>query len=132
MEFFIGSVVALIGIYFFNKSAVPELLKRPKNIRWSQARLFELTKDLIPVNAPLFGSNKKPTQSFEYEKRNTTRIVYLGGEAWWIDNGKLTNAPLSEGGEIEYDFKKEVDTYTMDSVELDKTIFIVEKLTEGL
>jgi len=41
-------------------------------------------------------------------------------------------ANVDEEGQIDYNSKKGVDTYTMDKIQLDKTIFIVEKLTEGL
>ncbi len=104
---------------------------KPKKIHSSQSILFELTKDLIPVSGPSFPVRPK-RQSSEYEKKNTTRIIYMDNQAWWIENGSLTVAGISEDGEIDFESKKGVDTMTMDKVQLDKTIFIVEKLTEGL
>jgi hypothetical protein len=75
---------------------------------------------------------RKKTQSSEYEKKNTTRIIFIDSKAYWIESGLLTTAEVDEQGMINYETKSGVDTYTMDKVQLDKTIFIVEKLTEGL
>ncbi len=54
-----------------------------------------------------------------------------GGKAYWINDNKLFEAPISEEGLIDYSSSSPIDTMTMDKVELDKISFIVEKLTEG-
>lgn len=131
MEFLIGSIVTFIGMFFFRKSVIPIVSAKPKKIHSSQSVIFELTKDLIPISGPTFPVRPK-RQSSEYEKKNTTRIIYMDNQAWWIESGSLTVADITEEGEIDFESKKGVDTMTMDKVQLDKTIFIVEKLTEGL
>ena len=77
-------------------------------------------------------NNKKDSQSYNFEKKSMTRMVFIEDTAWWIEDGKLMTAGITEDGEVDINSKKGVDTFTMDKVELDKTIFIVEKLTEGL
>lgn len=131
MEFLIGTLVAFAGMFFIRKKIVPNLIVKPKKIKTSQSVLFNLTKDLIPPSQTFFAPRAK-TQSSEYEKKNTTRIIYIDNQAWWIESGLLTVANINEDGEIDFETKKGVDTMTMDKVQLDKTIFIVEKLTEGL
>ncbi len=131
MEFLIGSVVAFVGMYLFRRNATPALSKKPVQIKYSQSKLFEVTKDMISLSGPAFPVRKK-RQSSEYEKKNTTRIIYMDNKAWWIESGSLTFANIDEAGQIDFETKMGVDTFAMDEVQLDKTIFIVEKLTEGL
>jgi hypothetical protein len=131
MEFFIGTIVTLFGLYFFRKGITPIINKPSVKIRYNQSMVNELTKGMIKIDTPMFPKMKN-TQSYAYEKKNTTRIIYLDNQAWGIESGLLTVANIDEEGQIDYNSKKGVDTYTMDKIQLDKTIFIVEKLTEGL
>lgn len=131
MEFLIGTVVAFAGIWAVRKTVVPQLQKKTIKVSFSQSKLFDLTKDLVSLSTPAFPQRKK-TQSSEYEKKNSTRIIYMDNQAWWIENGSLTVSAINEDGTPDFENKKGVDTFTMDKVQLDKTIFIVEKLTEGL
>ena len=131
MEFLIGTLVAFAGIYIVRKSVMPTLSKKPIQLRFSQSKLFDITKDLVSLDGPSFPERKK-TQSAEYEKKNSTRVLYMDNQAYWIENGALTVADVMEDGKVDFESKKGVDTFAMDKVQLDKTIFIVEKLTEGL
>lgn len=131
MEFFVGTVVTMIGLYLFRKGIDPVIKKKPIKIRHSQSVIHELTKGMANFDAPLFPKTKN-SQAYNYDKKNTTRVIYLDNQAWWIESGLLTVANIDEDGQIDYNSKKGVDTYTMDKIQLDRTIFIVEKLTEGL
>ena len=59
------------------------------------------------------------------------RVLYINNSAYWIEDSTFYTATFANGSILE-DTKKAVDTMGMDSVELDKMIFIVDKLTEGL
>jgi hypothetical protein len=131
MEFLIGSIVTLFGLYLFRKGITPVLSKPNAKIKYSQSFINDMTFGLA-MSEPMFPKTKIVSQSSNYERENTTRIIYLDGKAWWIESGSLVAANLDEEGNIDFDSKKGVDTMTMDKVELDKTIFIVDKLTEGL
>lgn len=131
MDFLIGTIVAFVGMFFFRKAVVEKTGKRVKAVIHRQSTVFELTRDVMFVDQSLY-SDKKDSQSYNFEKKSMTRIVFIEDTAWWIEDGKLMTAGLTEDGEVDINSKKGVDTFTMDKVELDKTIFIVEKLTEGL
>jgi hypothetical protein len=131
MEFLIGTLVAFAGIFVVRKTTMPTLNKKRVRVAFSQSKLFDVTKDLVSLDGPAF-PERKPRQSSEYEKKNSMRIIYMDEKAWWIENGSLTVADITDEGKIDFENKKGVDTFTMDKVQLDKTIFIVEKLTEGL
>lgn len=132
MEFLIGTIVAFAGMYLVRKITLPKIAQHKKiSLRFSQSKLFDITKDLVSLSEPAF-PQRKPRQSTDFEKKNSTRVVYMDDKAWWIESGALVFASITPEGLIDFDSKKGVDTFTMDKVQLDKTIFIVEKLTEGL
>lgn len=138
MEYFIGSVLTLASVYFMNRlvSKSKSVVRTVKGIRFSQSRTYEMTKDLYPIShfMPAF-PQRISTQATKHFDRNTTRVLYMDGLAWFIKSvdglDALHVADITENGFDENSVKR-VDTYTMDDVELKKTMFIVEKLTEGL
>jgi hypothetical protein len=137
MEYFVGSIMTLISVYFMNRlvSKNKSVSNKIKSVKFSQTYNHNLTKDLYPINVmPSFNTRKK-TQASDHFDKNSTRILYMDGLAWFIrkENGMdaLFSAEIVDGFFDETSAKR-VDTMTMDDVELKKTIFIVEKLTEGL
>jgi hypothetical protein len=95
---------------------------------FTQSRKVQLIKDYIDnVIAP------KPeikTQSKEHTKKNSIKAFFLADNVYWIENGFLVMARLTDNG-IDETTKKKVDTHSLNKVELDKISFIVDKLTEG-
>ena len=73
----------------------------------------------------------KATQAFLNDEKNKQRMIFTENRAYWIKDNAFYQADLLETGEIDNSTTKVVDTMTMDKVELDKMIFIVQKLTEG-
>jgi hypothetical protein len=133
MEYFVGAIATLATVFLMNrligKSMATQKLKRPM---FSQTRLFEMTADMIPIEDLLPSFSKRPdTQTSRHFDQNSTRILFMDGMVWFIKNNALYNVE-SEDGQFEEESAKKVDTMGMDKVQLDKTIFIVEKLTEGI
>jgi hypothetical protein len=128
MEYFAGSLVTLITMYI-----VAKLVRNPINnvrrvqTRFSQSRQYELVKNFIPVST----RPKLNTQASKHTDSQYTRIVFLGDVAYWIEDNRVYTAHF-EDGIVDYENKKTVDMTTIDKVELDKMIFVVERLTEGL
>jgi hypothetical protein len=71
------------------------------------------------------------TQSMKHFDSINLRILVIEQEAYWIKNNAVFVAKIING-EIEKDTAVEVDTMAMDKVQLNKIMFIVEKLKEGL
>lgn len=138
MEYFLGSVMTLVAVYFMNRLVSKSRLinKKIESVKFSQSYNFELTRYLIPIEdlQPSFRAKKKTQASVHFDK-NSTRVLYMDGMAWFIKNlngiDALFSAEIIDGAFDETSAKR-VDTMAMDDVELKKTIFIVEKLTEGL
>jgi hypothetical protein len=70
-------------------------------------------------------------QSNNFMKDSYTRVLILDDNAYWIKDQALYTAEIMDGM-VNKETTRRVDTMTMDKVELDKTMFIVEKLREGL
>jgi hypothetical protein len=128
MEYFAGSIVTLVTMYI-----VAKLVNHPKNniksvkTDFSQTRQYELTADFMPMPQP------KPvvSQSRKHSQSQYTRIFFVGSDAYWIEDSRVYTAKFVDGI-IDQENKKTVDMTTIDKVELDKMIFVVERLTEGL
>ena len=112
---------------------VAKLVNHPKNstksvkTNFSQSRQHELVADFVPIlpMKPVF------TQSMKHERSQYTRIFFVGNDAYWIEDSRVYTAKF-EDGKVDHENKKTVDMTTIDKVELDKMIFVVERLTEGL
>ena len=74
---------------------------------------------------------KATTQSTKHFDSVSIRILIVDSQAYWIKNNSVFMADVVNG-EVEKDTAREVDTMAMDKVQLNKMIFIVEKLKEGL
>ena len=128
MEYFLGSFITLISLFIFNKM-LKKITKDKIGIPvFTQTEKVELLKNyLVSVIA------RKPeqkTQSRNHLKKNSMRAFFLGKDVYWIENGFLFTAKITNN-EIDESTKKIVDTHSLDKVELDKISFIVDKLTEG-
>jgi hypothetical protein len=128
MEYFAGSLLTLITMYIVAKLVnSPKNNPRRVNLRFSQSRQNELVKDYIPLK-------RKPplvSQSSKHLSSQYSRVVFVNDIAYWLEDGRMQQAPF-DGTAVDYENKITVDMMAMDSVELDKMVFIVERLTEGL
>ena len=71
------------------------------------------------------------TQSKKHHDKNNVRVIILDSHAYWIKDNIFYKAPL-DGGVIDKESAEEVDTISMDKVQLDKMLFIMDKLREGI
>ena len=112
---------------------VAKLINHPKNnvksvkTNFSQSRQYELVADFMPVipTKPII------SQSIKHERSQYSRIFFVGDDAYWIEDHRVYTAKFTDGI-VDHENKKTVDMTTIDKVELDKMIFVVERLTEGL
>jgi hypothetical protein len=94
----------------------------------SQSRTAELMKSIFMKEESFPAAT---TQSMKHFDSINLRILVIEQEAYWIKNNAVFVAKIING-EIEKDTAVEVDTMAMDKVQLNKIMFIVEKLKEGL
>lgn len=128
MEYFLGSLITLIIMSYFGKRSAKIIAKNPKPVIYSQSYIDKLVSDMIfdKFVPPL----KKDTQSSKYLDGGHVKVIIIDGEAYWIVNQTLYVAKMVDGL-VDSETTKKVDTMGMNDVQLEKTEFIVQKLTEG-
>lgn len=131
MEFVIGAFTAF-GLFV----AANLILRTPVSkmqstkIRYSQSHVYSLVSPLLEY-VPDPPKDQPVRQSNNFVKDSYTKVLILDDNAYWIKDQALYTAEIVDGM-VDKETTRRVDTMTMDKVELDKTMFIVEKLREGL
>lgn len=126
MEFMFGAIFMLVVLLFFVKIMKQTKITRILPVIYSQSRTNEINNQYDFVK-----NIKKITQSSEnFKKNNMFKIITIDGLAYWIEENTLYQAKIINKNIIE-ETKKKVDTHTIDGVELDKIVFIVDRLTKG-
>lgn len=128
MEYVVGSLVTLAVVVVVNIVLRVAEKQPTQTIRYSQSHIYSIMKPILDF-VPLMGSFKE-TQASKYLQSLYIRVMVLENEAFWIKDNALYTANLVDG-EVDKNTTRKVDTMTMNKVELEKTMFIVEKLREG-
>ena len=123
MEYFLGSLITLLSLFILNVKINKHLNGKIPVPLFSQSRKFDLIKIYLV-------KKQKNTQSTNNKKKSSYRGLVYGNSIYWIEDGYLVTADFING-EIDKDSKKRVDTHSLSKGELDKVMFIVDKLTEG-
>ena len=74
---------------------------------------------------------KNSTQSKKHYDKTNVKVIILDNQAYWIKDNIFYRAPIN-GQSIDKESAEEVDTIHMDKVQLDKMLFIMDKLREGI
>lgn len=130
MEYFLGSILTLIVVFivgrFINKSkAASEKIF----VRYSQSHIYDIIVDLVPSNSEM--AEELETQATKHYDRMFIQTLISDDQAYWIRDNVLYVADLTDDGSVDKETAKQVDTISMNKVELGKIMFIVEKLTKG-
>lgn len=129
MEYFLGSLITLLIMSYFGKRTAQSIAKPTKQLQYSQAYIDNLVSEKI-LEELLPEQTQIKTQATEHFKKDEVRVIIIENEAYWIVEQTLYMASIVDGA-VDNDTTKKVDTMTMDDVQLEKTQFIVQKLTEG-
>jgi len=129
VEYFLGSLITLITVVSVNRLIRKQLSKNTiPRIRYSQSHVYSLVQPMIDKEFSL--PPIKKTQATSYQEAQFVRVMVVDNEAYWIKDNKLFVAQFVDG-EVDKNTTSEVDTMSMDKLQLEKTMFVVEKLTEG-
>lgn len=128
MEYFIGSVVTLAAIIGLNLLARLLGGQEEKVVGPSQSYIHNLVGPYMLTNEEL--TEPKPTQSSKYADKLFVRVVIVDGKAYWIQDGTFYVANY-KNDQVDKESAVEVDTMSMDKVQLNKIMLVVEKLREG-
>lgn len=135
MEYVVGSLITLATIFVVYKSfnKIDKTVKVNKIRAKSQSYMHMLAAPLQPFfeilqEGPSF---PPPTQSRKYYDSTHLRVIFHEDKAYWIKDNSFLEAAIIDGV-IDHENATAVDIMGMNKVQLDKMMFIVEKLTEGL
>lgn len=129
MEYLIGAAIAIFSYVFLSRFVKGlEVKEDSYSVVYSQSYVYELVKPALDL---------MPDQSFEingqsknYLKNVYMKIMVVNNKAYWIKDNRFIVADIVDG-EVNKEGAKEVDTMSMNKVELDEMLFIIEKLREG-
>jgi hypothetical protein len=131
MEYLVGFFVGTTLIVLAYRFVIKNMSKPEKNITisYSQSHIFDILK---PFASMLYKVSKPgiKTQTSEYEKSQTVKVIMTENQAYWIRDNVFYTADITEDYSVDNDSTRIVDTMSMDRVQLDKMIFIVDRLTE--
>lgn len=129
MDFLIGAVVTIMA-YAVSQRIVRKNISKQETlatINYSQSHIYDLMRPFLEF-AEVFEPDV-PRQSNNYLKNAYMKVMVVSNKAYWIKNNTFYVADVIEG-EVKKETTKEVDTMSMDKVELNEMLFIVEKLRE--
>lgn len=119
---------AMLALYIFIT------LKSTKKIKKPQTILARQSTSVINFNNRIDKILEEPkipkTQSTDYVSKHSIKAIVVDNNMYWIANNAFYVADIVNGN-VEENTTRLVDTMTMDKVQLDKMMFIVDKLREG-
>lgn len=116
-----------MSIFSFIRNLFKKEVAKPVKVKLTQSLVYDNIKSFVVFEQKTKVVN---TQVSEFEKSLYVPVVLADSQAYWILNNTLYVADQIDGM-IDKETTRPVDTMHMDKVQLDKTIYIVDALTEG-
>ncbi len=129
MEYFLGSAITMIAMFITTRLILPRIIDtKPSVLRYSQSHIHTLIMPLIPDIKSY--KKKMVTQSSKHDEKINIRVVILDNKAYFVKDGNFYCADMN-GDAIDRQSATVVDTMSMDKVQLDKMLFIMDQLRDG-
>ena len=129
MEYFLGSAITMVAMFITTKM-ISFRVKNVKenNFRYGQSHMHML---LLPL-MPNLKNYKKPrvSQSTKHKDKINIKVIIYEKKAYFVKNGTFFCAEI-DGDQINSASARSVDTMSMDRVQLDKMLFIMDQLRDG-
>ena len=130
MEYLVGSFTTFVLIFLISFIKKADSKEQKVTVRYSQSHIFDLISPLLPEITKKTRENKN-SQSHRHYEKNNVKVVIVDGLAYWIKENVFYKSEVLTDG-VDPGEAQPVDTIGMSSVELDKMLFIMDKLREGL
>ena len=129
-KYFLGSLITIFAIYVFAKLSYKEEqnFKKINIYRYSQSRIHHIVSPFI--NKDNLIKTKKVTQTRKHFDKTNLRVIIVEDEAYWIKDNIFYTARMTDEG-VDKESTVVVDTMSMDKVQLDKMLFIIDQLRDG-
>jgi len=130
LSYFLGSLITIFITYAvvkFKSRDISEFKKTGIKISYSQSAIHETIKNFIAKDL-----NKKQmiTQATKHAEKTSLRVIIMEDNAYWVVDNKFYMAPVNNDG-VDKESATIVDTMGMSKVQLDKMLFIMDRLRDG-
>lgn len=98
------------------------------SIVYSQSSIHLMVKDFLPKT--LYKKPRQKSQSLKHVEKNTVKVIFIGGKAYWVSNNIFYSAEALNGN-VDIDTTKPIDTTNMSKKDIDKMLFILDNLKNG-
>ena len=128
MEYLIGATIAIVSYMVAQRFVRSSFEKeKPALLRYSQTHIYEIVKPYLEFS--YLSVAPENTQATNYLKEAYMKVMIVKNKAYWIKDNTFFTADVANG-QVQKETAKEVDTMSMNKVELNEMLFIVEKLRE--
>ncbi len=131
MEYLVGFFSSFFIIFvLFKLQTKKDIFKEPKikKIKYSQSHIHSIVLPLLPKNVKR--GSKVKSQASIHESRYSIKVILMDNNAYWIKDNVFYMADMSSDGMVDKDTTRVVDTMAMSKVQLDKMMFIIDRLRE--
>lgn len=129
MEYLTGFFSAILLFYIFAKINISKNITKEvkiQKLKYSQSHIHSLMSDLIPKD--MLKPKPKKTQSRIHDNKSHIKVIIMDNNAYWIRDNAFYMADVSIDGTVNKETTRRVDTESMNKVQLDKMLFIVDQL----
>jgi len=103
-------------------------LKAFPSIAYSQSSIRLMIKDFLPKT--LYERPRHSSQSLKHVEKNTIKVIFIEGKAYWVSNNIFYCAEALNGN-VDIDTTEPIDTTNMSKKDIDKMLFILDNLKNG-
>jgi len=103
-------------------------LKAFPSIVYSQSSIHLMIKDFLPKT--LYEKPRQDSQSLKHIEKNTIKVIFIEGKAYWVSNNIFYCAEALNGN-VDIDTTEPIDTTNMSKKDIDKMLFILDNLKNG-
>lgn len=130
MKYYVGFVFAFLLINIVSKlqnkyNIFNDFKKVNKN---TQSHKLFIRSALGKINS--VETKKLETQAQKHEKKTRIKVIIMDDQAYWVKDNVFYTADMTDG-DVNKNTTRIVDTMTMSKVQLDKMVFIMDRLREG-
>jgi hypothetical protein len=99
-----------------------------RGISYSQSSIHLMIKDFLPKT--LYEKPRQQSQSLIHVERSSVKVIFIEDKAYWVSNN-IFYCANAIGGSVNIDTTEPVDTSNMSKKDIDKMLFILDKLKNG-
>jgi hypothetical protein len=130
MKYYIGFLFSFFLVYIVSKLQSKYNIFNEFNETSRKTQSHKLFLRSALDKQPGIEKPKQETQAQKHEKKTRIKVIIMDDQAYWVKDNVFYTADMS-GEIVDKETTRVVDTMTMSKVQLDKMIFIMDRLREG-